>query len=483
VTLAPSPWAIAARAFAQPAAPAWRDAARPDQLPPDTDWYVWLVLAGRGWGKTRVGAEWVAERARTNPGCRIALVAATFADGRDTMVEGESGLLAVLADNEFRGGSQDAAWNRSLGELYLTNGSRFKLYSSQKPRQLRGPQHHFAWADEISQWDDAGKGTSQDTTWSNLTFGTRLPMAAAWPKTNDNRIVVSTTPKPLALLTTRDVANPGLMQQPSTAITRGRTLDNIANLSDTYRRQVIDPIAGTRLGLQELDGQILEDVEGALWTRDRDKAESERLGLIETVQGVYDLASNVLSFRGVDVELGRRIIALDPAAGGESGDDQGTVVVAVGRDRRFYVLHSAGMHASPMAWLAAVDALRDRFGADMVVYERDGSLFLPDLLAREYLQWGAQPISTGGAGKRLRAEPVQALYVQHKVTHVLLPGASLASLEEQMTSFTGAAGEKSPGELDALVHGLTALMKSSTPARSISVAAMQLPPSGPRGRY
>ncbi len=226
----------------------WAEVARPEQLPPLGDWQTWLILAGRGWGKTRTGTEYIADLARTYPGARIALVAATFADGRDTMVEGESGLLAVLDDSELKGGNQDEAWNRSMGELFMKNGSRFKIYPSERPRQLRGPQHHFAWCDEAAAWLDAAKGTSKDTTWSNLLFGLRLPGQKTWPAGYRTRIVVTTTPRPVPLIKVpdsvaeREPHRAGIIQRPSTVTTRGKTSDNLANLSEEFRKEVIDPI-------------------------------------------------------------------------------------------------------------------------------------------------------------------------------------------------------------------------------------------------
>ena len=208
-------------------------------------------------------------KARRYPGCRIALVAATFSDARDTMVEGESGLLASLDRGELRGGEQDGAWNRSLGELYLANGSRFKTFSSEKPWKLRGPQFHFTWGDEAAFWADASKGVAQDTTWSNLVIATRLPPRPGWDAEYRTQVCIATTPRPVALLRTSDPdpARAGLMQRPSTVITHGRTADNLANLSDTYKAQVIAPLQGTRLERQELDAELLDDVENALWTR------------------------------------------------------------------------------------------------------------------------------------------------------------------------------------------------------------------------
>ncbi len=177
------------------------------------------------------------------------------------MVEGESGLLSIFDDSELRGGSQDTAWNRSMRELFLADGSRFKVFSSEKPRTLRGPQHHFAWVDEPATFYDAHKGSAEDTTWSNLVFGCRLTSAGSTPQ-----IVATGTPKPVKLLTQRptDDSPPGLLYRVSTAITRGHSDDNLANLAESYRREVIDPLRDTRLGRQELAAEVLEDVEGAV---------------------------------------------------------------------------------------------------------------------------------------------------------------------------------------------------------------------------
>lgn len=237
----------------------WINLARKEQLAPtDDDWFIWLILAGRGWGKTRTGAEWAAKMARKNPGCRIAFVAATIADARDTMMEGVSGFLNVVADNELRGGSRDKAWNRSLGECYLANGSQIKCYSSEKPGRLRGPAHDFAWADEICAWNDAMLGPQADpaidTTWSNLVIGLR--------EGKDPKIVATTTPKPVPLIRSRDPETPGIMQQRRTHITTGSTMDNLANLARTYKETVVDPLMGTRLGRQELEAEVLEDALG-----------------------------------------------------------------------------------------------------------------------------------------------------------------------------------------------------------------------------
>ena len=163
----------------------WPFWARPQQMPPAGDWLVWLVLSGRGWGKTRVGAEFIRHFCVTHPGSRAALVAATFADGRDAMVEGESGLLSITAPSEMRGGTGETAWNRSLGEFFFSNGSRAKIYSSEKPGQLRGPQSHVAWCDEAAKFGDAMLGTQEDTTWSRPDDGPAPGLPSALRRDHD----------------------------------------------------------------------------------------------------------------------------------------------------------------------------------------------------------------------------------------------------------------------------------------------------------
>lgn len=322
---------------------------RANQIPPDWSWFVWLILAGRGWGKTRTGAEWAADKARRFPGCRIALVAQAFADGRDTMVEGESGLLSIFDDSELRGGSQDTAWNRSMGELFLANGSRFKVFSSEKPRTLRGPQHHFAWVDEPATFYDAHKGSAEDTTWSNLVFGCRLTSAGSTPQ-----IVATGTPKPVKLLTQRptDDSPPGLLYRVSTAITRGHSDDNLANLAESYRREVIDPLRDTRLGRQELAAEVLEDVEGALWKREWFGREGFR---VAEAPAWWQRAP---------------VIGVDPADGSQTGDEQAYTIAGLGPDHLLYVVESEGLRVTVYPFARAVIERALHHGA-IIVLERN----------------------------------------------------------------------------------------------------------------
>lgn len=434
----------------------WGAEARPEQIPPDGGWFIWLILAGRGWGKTRTGAEWAAAMGRRYPGARIALVAPTAADGRDTMVEGESGLLSVIADAELRGGSRDKGWNRSLGELFLANGTRFKVFSAEKPGRLRGPQHHFVWADEPAAWQDASRGAkaspSRDVTWSNLVIGARNKAREDWPADFQPRIVATTTPKLVRLLKVPDselAKEPtaaGLMQQPHVTITHGRTADNLENLAASYIETVIRPLEGTRLGRQELDAILLEDVEGALWTHNPEKAAQQGLGLIRHVDALPP-----------DAELGRRVLAVDPSDGEEDSDEYALAVVIAHTSGALYVPLSDGVRLGPEGNVAHTARIFEAWACDVVIVEKNhGGGYLPAMLRRAGLP---VQVVTASQGKRTRAEPAAAEYGPNRpgVFHVGVH----EELETQLTSFTGAAGEASPDRLDALVWGVAAHVRPS----------------------
>lgn len=203
-------------------------------------------MAGRGFGKTLVGSEDASDFLRRNERVRMAFVGATFTDFRDTMIEGETGVLSVLPPSALKGGAVDTAWNRSLGELFLANGSRIKGFSAEQPERLRGPQHHRVWADELAAW-------TYPEAWDQLMFGLRLGQ--------NPQAVVTTTPKPTKLVR-------ALLDSPTTIVTRGSTYDNIANLAPTMAAQILAKYEGTRLGRQELYGELLLDTPGALWTMD-----------------------------------------------------------------------------------------------------------------------------------------------------------------------------------------------------------------------
>lgn len=401
----------------------WLLTARMNQLPPQGEWFVWLILAGRGFGKTRTGAETIAQWARETPRGRFALVAQTAADARDVMVEGESGLLSVLDESELRGGSVDTAWNRSLGELYLKNGARFKCYSSETPRKLRGPQHHGAWGDEPATWNDADQGTGEDTTWSNLLFGLRLG--------KDPRVVMTGTPRPNRLI--RE-----LKKDEGTVLTGGSTAENLGNLSETFKRNVIRKYEGTRLGQQELEGILLEDTPGALWTYKMFNREGFRLKTLD------DLPPMV-----------RIVVSIDPQAS-QSSDSAETGIIVAGKDAEGtgYVLDDLSGNYSPNEWATiAIDAYT-YWKADAIVAERNNGGDMVENTIRVVNPRVNVKTVWASRGKHTRAEPVSALYQK---TNIQVHHAKVfPDLEGQMTTWV--PGEKSPDRMDALVWALTELM-------------------------
>lgn len=403
-------WAeFAAREFETVRPPEWAEIARPEQLPPAGQWLTWAFIAGRGAGKTRSAAEWINGQAQANPGWRIALVGRTPADVRDVMIEGESGILAVARENT-------PVYQSTKRRLTWPNGSMAWAYSAEVPAQLRGPQHHCAWCDEPAAWTDARKGDTLDTAWNNLMLGLRLG--------RDPRCVATTTPKPVALIRT-------ILGRRSTAVTRGSTYDNLANLAPSFREEVLAAYEGTRIGRQELLGEVLEDVEGALWT----------VALIDAdrVRAAPDMS--------------RIVVAVDPSGGsGPDNDEQGIVVAGLGVDGDVYILADRSCRLSPHGWASrAVGAYRE-FEADRIVAEVNyGGAMVESTIGQVSASVPVKVI-TASRGKVQRAEPVSAAYEKHRVHHV----GALAQLEDQMTTWTPQDGT-SPDRLDALVWAVTEL--------------------------
>ena len=390
----------------------WRFWARPEQLPPPGDWRTWLILTGRGWGKTRTGAEWVRAQVRSGAAGRIALVAPTAADARDVMVEGESGILSLGPDAER------PKYEPSRRRLTWPNGALATLYSADEPERLRGPQHDAAWCDELAAW------RYMQDAWDMLMFGLRL---------GDNpRVVVTTTPKPKALLKT-------LLKDPHTHATRGSTYDNLPNLAPQFAEQILKRYKGTRLGRQELSGELLEDVEGALWTR----------AIIDGAR-VEDAP-----------DLSRIVVGVDPAVtSGEDSCETGIVVAGqCGED--FYVLADWSGRMTPEQWARrAVNAYHE-FSADRVIGEVNNGGDLVESVIRNSDRNVAYSAVHASRGKAKRAEPIEALYEQGRVHHV----GQFATLEDQMCSFVpqDADASNSPDRMDALVWALTDLSSTSEP--------------------
>lgn len=383
--------------------------ARANQLQPDGDWRVWLIQSGRGWGKTRTGAEWLLWQAVRYDKTRWAIVAPTFADARDTCAEGESGIVSVAQRYGVL-----KTWNRSLGELRLTNGSRIKLFGAEEPNRLRGPQHHGAWCDELSSWRYAD-------TWDQLQFGLRLGREVGIQP----RTVVTTTPKPTRLFRS-------LTERDDVFITRGSMKDNADNLAPEFVREIVNKYGGTRLGRQEIEGELLLDTPGALWSYD----------LIERMR-----VTNV-------PDMVRVVVAIDPATTStENSDETGIVVVGKGVDGRAYVLADRSCRLSPLGWAKRAIEAYDEFQADRIVGETNQGGDAWETIIHQIRPAVPYKGVTARRGKTLRAEPVAALYEQKRVSHV----GSLPELEDQMITWVQNESDFSPDRLDALVHGITAL--------------------------
>jgi len=403
----------------------WQFWGRPEQVAPAGDWLTWVINAGRGFGKTRAGAEWVRSimcgstpLARGAYG-RIALIAETAADARDVMVEGDSGILSVHPP-EFR-----PLYEPSKRRLTWPNGGVATLFNATEPDQLRGPQFDAAWCDELAKWAYARE------TWDMLQFGLRLG--------KQPRQIVTTTPRPIPVL--REI-----MAAASTVITRGATRDNSANLAPAFVKSITDRYAGTRLGRQELEAEILDDLPGALWSRD----------------GLDKLRV------GAAPEMTRIVVAVDPSGTGgkeDDGDDVGIVAAGKGVDGRCYVLADETCKLSPDGWGRRAVGLYHRLGANLLVAERNFGGAMVQHVIRTVDGKVAFKEVTASRGKVARAEPVAALYEQGRVSHV----GSFAALEDQLCMMApdGYAGEGSPDRADALVWALTELML----AREAPVAA------------
>lgn len=404
----------------------WRFWARDDQLPPPGPWWrIWLALAGRGWGKTRVGAETTIEIAAEAPQ-RIALVGPTEKDVRGVMVEGESGILACSKPWFM------PIWEPSVGSGRLTwpNGSQAFAYSADVPRSLRGPQHHASWCDELAAW------RRMRDTWDMLRFGLRLGQRP--------RTIITTTPTPAKLikeLMSDDRRGPDGL--PLVRVTRGSTYDNAANLAEDFLAELKAKYEGTRLGRQELHAEILTDKPGALWTLtvlERHRAPSVDHKVPETFQRV--------------------VVAVDPpTTSGPDSDECGIVVAGLGPDGRGYVLDDKSERGlSPKQWAEKAVSAYVTWGADRLVAESNQGGEMVENTIRQVMPEVSYRGVHAYHGKRLRAEPVSALYEQGRVSHV----GFFKALEDQMTDFTADFDPKkagcSPDRLDALVHALTELM-------------------------
>ncbi len=391
------------------------------QLPPEGEWRTWMIIGGRGAGKTRAGAEWVRRQvegaAAFDPGLcrRVALVGETIEQVRDVMIFGESGILACSPPD------RRPEWLATKKSLLWPNGAEAKIYTASDPEGLRGPQFDAAWVDELAKWKRA------EETWDMLQFALRLGECP--------RQCVTTTPRNIPILKK-------ILESPSTVTTHAATEANRANLAESFLEEVRARYAGTRLGRQELDGVLLADAEGALWTtKMMEKCRADKAP-----------------------DLDRVVVAVDPAASsGPASDECGIVVVGAQmqgpvQDWRAYVLADCTIAASsPSTWARAAVTAMEQYGADRLVAETNQGGQMVQEVIRQIDPLVPYKGVHASKGKVARAEPVAALYEQGRVRHARV---GLDALEDQMCLMTarGYDGKGSPDRVDALVWALHDLM-------------------------
>lgn len=401
----------------------WHVWARDDQIAPHdrdlaTPWRIWLILGGRGAGKTRAGAEWIRAKAlglapeAASPARRIALVGETLGDVRHIMVEGVSGLLAIHADDER------PHFEPSKMQLTWPNGAIAQMFGGDNPGSLRGPQFDTAWVDELAKWREPDRGFDM------LQFALRLG--------EHPQMVITTTPRPISLLAK-------LLDDPATVVTRSKTADNAANLAPTFIKEISRRYAGTALARQELDGEIVDVRSGSLWRRDW--IDSHRIATCPELKSI--------------------VVAVDPPVTATASSDAcGIMVVGLGEDNRAYVLSDRTVQGrEPHVWARAAVAAYKDFMADRIVAEVNQGGDLVVSVLRQIDPAVAVQKVRATRGKWLRAEPVAALYAEGRVSHV----GPYALLEDQMCAFggDGLSSGRSPDRLDALVWALTSLLLGS----------------------
>ena len=392
----------------------WLETAREKQLQPKVDHYIWLILAGRGWGKTRTGAQDIALYALRNPNTICAVVAPTAGDLRRVCFGGPSGLISIIPKECYSDSKERKGYSSSLSEVRLFNGSKIVGYAASEPERLRGPQFHRAWCDEVAAW-------RYPEAFDQLMFGLRL---------GDNpQCLITTTPKPTKII--KDLA-----ARKDVIITSGNTFENEENLADSALAMLKDKYEGTTLGRQELYAEIIENLEGALWTS----------ALIDEARLPDE----------TEKELKNIIVAIDPAVtNNEDSDETGIVVVGKDHNNEYYVLEDATGKYSPDQWARkAINCYYD-WGADRIVAEvNNGGDLVERLLRGMDLNIPYRSVRAT-RGKLIRAEPIAALYEQRRVHHI----GYFPELESQMCSYIGET-KPSPDRLDALVWGLSELSKS-----------------------
>ena len=379
----------------------WRSElnARPNQVAPDGNWTTWLILAGRGFGKTRTGAEWVRERVESGLSKRIALIGKTPADVRDVMIEGESGLLNISPPYNM------PTYEPSKRRLTWDNGAIAQTFSSYEPDQLRGSQFDTAWADEMASWE------YPEETWDNLMFALRLG--------EKPQVCVTTTPRPLQLLI-------NLRDAKTTVLTKGSSYENKKNLSDNFFEAILSKYKNTRLGMQEIYAEILEESDNAMWKREW--LDEGRL-------------------QEIPEELERVVVAIDPAVTSKKTSDETGIIVA-GKDSegKFYVLNDSSARYTPSAWSEKAIMLYNQYECDKIIAEVNNGGQLVEHTLRTQSENVPYKSVHASRGKRTRAEPIASLYEQGKVHHV----GNLERLENQLCNWEANSGDPSPDRLPSI---------------------------------
>ncbi len=386
----------------------WEYHARENQLLPDGDWSYWLIMAGRGFGKTRVGAETTRIWAKTNK--YVNLIGATTDDARDIMIEGESGIMSVCPKDER------PQYIKHARKLVWPSGCVSLIFTADEPERLRGKQHEKLWGDELGAW-------RYPEAWDQAKFGLRL---GAKPQA-----IITTTPRPTKIM--RE-----LVKDPHCHVTRGSTYDNKSNLAPTFFSEIITKYEGTRLGRQELDAELLEDTPGALWRR-----------------------SNIDEYRvpkGDEPTMRRIVVAVDPAISSEdSSNETGIITVGIGMDDRGYIFEDCSGIFTPDEWGRAAVATFNRYQGDRIVAEKNQGGDMVGHVLKSVMPNAPITLVSASRGKVTRAEPTAALYEQGRISHV----GRFDTLEDQMVAFTSDFDRKlqgySPDRVDALVWALTEL--------------------------
>lgn len=416
------------RSFTEALKTDWRRIARPNQLPPPGDWRIWLLLAGRGFGKTRTIVEFVRAEVEAGRACRIALLAATASDCRDVLVSGHSGILNVFPEQTR------PIYEPTKRLLTWPNGAIATMYSADEPDRLRGPQFDLAICDELAAW-------RYPLALDMLLLGLRIG--------KNPRVAIATTPRPTKVI--RDLL---AREGRDVAVTRGSTLENRANLAPAYVEQIIERYRGTRLERQEIFGEVLEDTPGAVWER-------ENLEQTRVAEPPKDLQ--------------RIVVAIDPAGSSdEDADETGIVVAGLGAAGHCYVLEDLSGRYTPTEWARrALDAFHV-WKADRLIAEKNfgGEMVSATIQAVD----ASAPVSTitSSRGKVLRAEPVAAFFMQRKAHMV----GSHPELEDQMCRFTSdwtRSRDGSPDRVDALVFAVSELMSGLAAGEFFNLRALLMP--------